>query len=133
MWRDLMYRLRELFQRACLECDLDDELRFHLERQIERYTNAGATAEESARRARLEFGALDQVKEDYRDARGTAFVETCIQDLAYAVRGLRRTPAVALTIVATVALARTLANCACAVSTFACAAAISSLVAPFLT
>src|SRR5688500_9250518 len=104
MWSDLIYRLRAMFRRGRMERDLDDELRFHLEHQIEKHTDAGATSEEAARRVRLEFGALDQVKEECRDARGATFIDTCRQDVAFAVRSFCRTPAVALTIVGTVAL-----------------------------
>jgi hypothetical protein len=42
--------------------------------------------------------------QESRGARGIPFIETCARDVAYAVRGFRRTPTVALTIVATVAL-----------------------------
>jgi PadR family transcriptional regulator len=44
------------------------------------------------RAARLEFGGLDQVKDDCRDARGTLWVETACQDIRFAARTLRKTP-----------------------------------------
>src|SRR5215831_14752658 len=57
----------------------------------------------AVRRARLEFGGLDQVKEEYRDALGTRFVDDLLRDLRVAVRSLRATPTV--TLVATLSLA----------------------------
>jgi hypothetical protein len=54
---------RRFFLRGLTERQLDAELRFHLEQQIADYVAAGMTPEEARRRARLEFGGLDQVKE----------------------------------------------------------------------
>jgi predicted permease len=89
---DLLYRLRALFRRKAMESELDAELRAHLERQTEKYTQAGMTWEEAARRARLEFGGLDQVKEECRDARGVSFLETLLQDVRFGLRMLRKNP-----------------------------------------
>ena len=90
MISDLLYRLRALFRRKSMEAELDEELRAHFERQVEKYIQSGLTRQEAARRVRLEFGGLDQVKEECRDARGVNFVETMIQDLSYGVRILRK-------------------------------------------
>jgi hypothetical protein len=40
MLNDLLYRLRALFGRAGMEAELDDELRFHFEREVEKYVKA---------------------------------------------------------------------------------------------
>ena len=48
--------------------ELDDELRFHLERQIAKYVKSGMSEEEATRRARVEFGGIDQVKDECREA-----------------------------------------------------------------
>ena len=89
---DLSYRLRALFRRGAMERELNDELRFHLEHQAAAYERAGMSREAALRKARLAFGGVEQVKEDSRDGRGTAFVETLLQDLRYAVRRLRARP-----------------------------------------
>jgi len=89
---DLLFRLRSLFQRKSMETALDDELRAHLDHQVQKYVQSGLSLGEARRRARLEFGGLDQVKEECRDARGVNFMETMIQDLRYALRTLRKTP-----------------------------------------
>ena len=80
MLSDLLYRLRALFRRKGMEAELDEELHTHVEHQVEKYVQSGLAREEAARRARLEFGGLDQVKEECRDARGVNFIETLIQD-----------------------------------------------------
>jgi putative ABC transport system permease protein len=81
---------QRLFRRARTEKQLDAELRFHLDRQITDYVATGMTPEEAQRRARLEFGGLDQVKEECRDVGAARFIETLIQDIRYGLRQLRR-------------------------------------------
>jgi len=100
---DLLYRLRALFRRKSVEAELDEELLAHLEHQVQKYVQSGLPVEEARRRARLEFGGLDQVKEQCRDARGVTFIETTLQDVRYGLRQLRRSPA--FTAVAAITLA----------------------------
>src|SRR3954451_11255896 len=101
MLSDLLFRLRSLVLRGSVETELDEELRFHLEQQVEKYVRAGLTRDEAVRRTRLEFGGLGQVKEDCRESRGTSFVETTVQDIRYALRQLRKTPAFTMTVLLT--------------------------------
>ena len=75
-----------LLQRGRLEGELDNELRDHVERQVSEHVRAGMSEREARRRARLDFGGLDQVKEMCRDARGTRWLEETWQDLRFAVR-----------------------------------------------
>ena len=101
---DLLFRLRTLLRRSARENELDDELRFHLERQTAKYVKSGMSQAEAVRRARQEFGGLDQVKDDCRDARGISFVETLVQDLHYTVRTLLHAPAFTAGVVLTLTL-----------------------------
>jgi putative ABC transport system permease protein len=101
---DLHYRLRALFSRHSVEQELDAELRFHIEREAEKYKRQGMSHEAALRRARLEFGGIEQMKEASRDVRGTARIESIVRDLRYAIRSLRSRPAFTLTVIATLAL-----------------------------
>lgn len=82
-WRQALQRLR---RRDRVEDDLDAELRDHIERQVADYVRTGMSAQEARRRARLEFGGLDQVKEMCRDVRGTRWIEDLVCDVRYALR-----------------------------------------------
>ena len=95
MWSDMIYRLRALVRRKAVETEMDEELRFHLERQVEKYAAAGMTRAEAVRRARIEFGGAEGVKEECREARGVMLFETILQDCRYALRVMRRYPAFA--------------------------------------
>jgi predicted permease len=64
----------------------------------------GMTEEEARRAARLHFGGIAQTEEVYREARGLHFVETFLQDLRYAARMLRRTPAFTAVVIVSLAL-----------------------------
>ncbi len=104
MLPDLLIRLRALFRRRAVEADLDDELRFHRERQLESYEKAGLSPAEARRRLALEFGGLEQTREACRDARGTSTLEYVFQDVRYGLRSLFRTPAFTIVAVLTLAL-----------------------------
>ena len=88
MWQDLLIRARALIHRREVERELDEELRFHLERQIAAHVRAGLSPEDAARHARVEFGGLEQVKEGCRDARGTRWIEDVGGDLRNGFRML---------------------------------------------
>jgi predicted permease len=103
-WSDLNLRLRALLFRNQVEKDLEDELDFHIQMQACKNLAAGMNEAEAARRARIAFGGAARVEEECRDARRVDLIETTWHDLRYAIRGFRRTPTFALTVVFTIAL-----------------------------
>ncbi len=103
--RVFVSRLRGLIGHKRLERELDEEVRFHLEMQIEDNLKAGMNPAEARYAARRSFGAIEPMKETYRDRRAFAFLDTTAQDVRYAVRTLRKSAGFATTAVAVLALA----------------------------
>ncbi|NIP80224.1 MAG: hypothetical protein GWM90_13775, partial [Gemmatimonadetes bacterium] len=50
-WRRLLRRLEVLFRKGRAEAELDDEIRYHLEREIRANVEAGMSPEEARRKA----------------------------------------------------------------------------------
>jgi predicted permease len=104
MLSDVLLRLRAIFKRSAVERELHEELGFHVDRQIETYVSGGMDRDEARRRVQLEFGGLDQVKEEYRDALGVRLLEDLSRDIRYALRTVLRTPGFAATAIISIAL-----------------------------
>lgn len=96
-------RLRSLFRRGQVEAELNEELRYHLERQIEVNTAAGMSVEEARYAALRAMHGLDQRKEECRDMRRVRLIEDLWQDFRFGLRSLLKRPG--FTAIALLALA----------------------------
>ncbi len=99
-----MHWLRRLLHKTRSESQLDKELRFHLEQQIDDYVASGMSVDEARRRAQQEFGGIERVKEEVRDTRWETHLESVWRDVRYAVRNLRKDLRFSLVAIFTLAL-----------------------------
>ncbi len=104
MMRDLWMRLRAVLRRSEVEREMEEELRFHFEAQVEKLVGEGMGMAEARRRARLAIGGTEQIKEECRDARGVRLVETVWQDVRYGWRSLRKSPGFTVVAILTLTL-----------------------------
>jgi predicted permease len=103
MLDDLRFRLRALLRGRQVNRELDDELRFHVDHEVDKLVASGLGREEALRRARVALGGLDQVKEECQEARGVHLAETLMQDIRYGLRTLRRSTGFAFAALVTLA------------------------------
>jgi putative ABC transport system permease protein len=83
---------------------LREEVEEHIALQTAEHLRAGLSPVEARRQAVLKFGAVEAIKEDYRDQRGLPFFETPLRDVWYGLRRLRKNPGLTLTVLLTLAL-----------------------------
>ena len=102
--KGMLAHLRGFVRRADADRELDDEIAFHLDRETEKHVAAGVSPEEARRLAIATFGGVRRVKEEHRDVRGVTWWEELAGDTRFALRTLRRSPALAGAAVVTLAL-----------------------------
>src|SRR5688572_8777520 len=104
-WRYVFpLRLRSLFQRNTVERELDHELQYHLDRQIDLNLERGMAPAEARRAALRALGSIALHKDDCRDQRRVGIAENAMRDLRYGLRLLRRSPIFAAVAILSLAL-----------------------------
>src|SRR5262245_11092304 len=104
MLNKLRLRLRAFFFKSKMEEELDEEVRFHLEREIEENVARGMSQDEARYAALRSFGGVERVKEESRDERGVRIIEELWQDLRHGARMLLNSHGFTAVAVVTVAL-----------------------------
>ncbi len=102
--RGLAFRWSSLFRGRTWRRELDLERQFHVEMEAEKLERQGLSPEEARRRAAIEFGGVDMVEEQVRDARGVRVLDDFVRDVRQGWRQLRRSPGFSLAAVVTLAL-----------------------------
>ena len=88
----LSHRIRSLFRRDAVNGELDAELEFHLEREVQEKITAGMSPQEARRRTMIEFGAFESIREECKDMRKINFISNFIRDTKFGARMLRKNP-----------------------------------------
>jgi hypothetical protein len=91
--------LEPLFRRDRLDQSMEEEIRFHVEERAADLHRAGLPAEEAKRRAQMEFGGMENYKEQCRDTRAFHWVHGFVSDLRFGVRMLRRSPGFSILVI----------------------------------
>jgi predicted permease len=97
-------RVRSLLRGHQVDRELDEELQYHLDRLVDDFVASGSSLEDARYAARREMGAIEPRKEECRDARGVALIENVRKDVAFAFRGLRKSPAFSVVAIVSLAL-----------------------------
>ena len=100
---ELLRRLRVFTTRRQFDADLEDEMRLHVALREQRLREGGLSPDDASRQARRKFGHPTRISERSREVWGFRGLEAAVQDLGFALRLLRRSPA--FTLIAVTALA----------------------------
>ena len=103
-WHSLRLRLRALFRRRSFETDLADELSSHIELQTRKYIDRGLDSQQAYRRARIDFGALEEARESCREVDRWRLWDAASRNIGHSFRSLAKSPAFALVALLTLSI-----------------------------
>lgn len=83
-------RVRALFYRAAVDCELEDELAYHVAMKTEENVARGMSRDEARRAALIDSGGIELAKENCRETRGVNWIHDLGQDLRFGLRMMRK-------------------------------------------
>jgi len=102
--RIMALRLRSLWRGAALDRELDDELRYHVEQQVDANVAQGMSPADARTAALRAIGGIEQRKEECRDTRRVSTIENLGRDLRMSFRQMRKQPGFTATAILSLAL-----------------------------
>ncbi len=103
-WRGWGKRLRAGVEDGSRDRELSEELESVVQMYTDEYLQSGMSQEEARRRALIEVGGVEQVRQAARDSRGFPWLEACGRNVRYAMRALLRTPGFSAVAIAVMAI-----------------------------
>src|SRR5216684_1234266 len=99
-----MFWWKSLFRKGALEAQIDTELRFHIAKLKNDYISEGMAPEQARRKAVMEFGGREQLKEELRDVYRVRVIESTLANFKSAFRFIRKSPSFSVAVILTLAL-----------------------------